>query len=151
MELWAYSLHATLHHTFTGHCVANQVYFWFPLKLPFKSFKLYCMILYCTVKMLLIWSLLSLYEQLAARGRHNDEMIRLEVWHLPYSFRNVLGRLLASAQNTEYITRHLLLLRFLLMKVDFEISWAPHLGFGPWTFSATGQDSTTFLTIPLKN
>ena len=33
----------------------------------------------------------------AARGRHNDEMIRLWVWYLPYSFRDVQGLLLASA------------------------------------------------------
>ena len=38
----------------------------------------------------------------AARGRRNDEMIRLGVWHIPYSFRDVEGLLLASAQNTKY-------------------------------------------------
>ena len=37
----------------------------------------------------------------AARGRHNDEMLRLGVWHTPYSFMGVQGLLLASTQNTE--------------------------------------------------
>ena len=40
---------------------------------------------------LLIWSLVSLYDE-----------IRLEVWHIPYSFRYVQGPLLASAQKTVY-------------------------------------------------
>ena len=38
----------------------------------------------------------------AVRGRRNDEMIRLWVWYIPYSFRDVQGLLLASAWNTEY-------------------------------------------------
>ena len=29
-------------------------------------------------------------------------MIKLGVWHIPYSFRDVQGLLLASAQNIEY-------------------------------------------------
>ena len=33
----------------------------------------------------------------AARGRPNVEMIRLGVWHIPYSSRDVQGLLLASA------------------------------------------------------
>ena len=45
--------------------------------------------------------LLSQLIQSAARGRNNDEMIRLGVWHLPY----------------------------LLMKDDIENSWVPHPGF----------------------
>ena len=38
----------------------------------------------------------------AARGRRSDELIRLWVSHIPYSFRDVYGLSLASAQNTEY-------------------------------------------------
>ena len=30
------------------------------------------------------------------------EMIRLGIWHIPYSFRDFQGLLLSSAQNTEY-------------------------------------------------
>ena len=34
----------------------------------------------------------------------NDEMIRLEVWHIPNSLWDVQGLLLVSAQNSEYKT-----------------------------------------------
>ena len=42
--------------------------------------------------MLQIWSLVSLYY----------EMIRLGVFHIPYSVMDAQGLLLASEQNTEY-------------------------------------------------
>ena len=38
----------------------------------------------------------------SAKGKHNDEMIRLGILQISYSFRDVLGLFLASAQNAEY-------------------------------------------------
>ena len=51
--------------------------------------------------MLLIRSLVGLYDQLPLAV---VRMISLGVWHMPYSFRDIQGPLLASAQNTEYKT-----------------------------------------------
>ena len=68
---------------------------------------------------------LSLYDQL--QETRNDETIRLVVRYIPYSFRDVQGLLLASAQITEHnapssFTSHAIdrLLSFLLMKDNFE-------------------------------
>ena len=44
----------------------------------------------------LAWTILA-----TATGRRNDEMKRLVVWQIHYSFRNVQVILLASTQNTE--------------------------------------------------
>ena len=38
----------------------------------------------------------------AARGRHNNELISQALHHIPYSFRDVQGLLLATTQNTKY-------------------------------------------------
>ena len=55
-----------------------------------KYFVLYCLINTTDLELIqLIWP--------AARGRRYDDMIGLEVWHIPYSFRDVLGLLLAQA------------------------------------------------------
>ena len=67
----------------------------------------------------------------AARGRCNDKMIRLGVWHILYSFRDVHG--LYLSQHGTQSTRHALDLRIscdwlvaelMLMKVNFENFWA---------------------------
>ena len=51
------------------------------------------------VSMLLIWSLVSLHDQMPEARL---KKIRLGVWHVPYLCRDVQGLLLAAAWNTEY-------------------------------------------------
>ena len=91
----------------------------------------------------------------ATRGKCKDEMIRLGVWHIPYSFRDVQGLLLASAQNTEYkapssyrtsraIDR--LLSFYQLIKVNFENSLPP-----PTQVSNPGPSSQNFGFLPLDH
>ena len=74
--------------------------------------------------------------------------------HIPHSFRDVQGLLLASVKNIEYKSPVCFIyvawdqqaVEFLLMKVYFEKSWAPHPGVEPLTFSAAGPDAITNLT-----
>ena len=105
------------------------------------TFKLYCLDV--------IDLKLSQLIQPAAKGRRNDEMIRLGVWHIPYSFRDVQGLLLASAHNTEYKapSSDRQAAEYLLMKDDFENSWAPHTGFEP---PPSVQQAGTLTTRPLS-
>ena len=58
-------------------------------------------------------------------------MIRLGVWHIPYSFRDVQCLFLASAQNTQYKTPDRQAAEFLLMKDGIENSCSPHPGIEP--------------------
>ena len=68
---------------------------------------------------------LSHHIKPAARGRRNGEIIRLGVWHIHYSFRDVQGLLLASVHNTEYKAPSscilLIVCQVSLIKVNFEI------------------------------
>ena len=56
-----------------------------------------CSVPYCIVSVLLV--LVSLCDQLPEADVMKDD--ELGIWHLPYSFRDVHGLLLASAWNAE--------------------------------------------------